>query len=166
MSVPEFHDASPAARLEAHFRAEWERGGQPMAGINPALAVEAVGFTRYEGDWLGVVIAPWFFRLFLLPGGGRIWGDIPVGQSRYLSLAGETMKFVAATSPVVGAFQYSVLLESTVPLADMDAARRMAAQVMQAFAGPPTAAPAAPEKVEPSVHVSRRGFFRRLAGKH
>lgn len=160
------HQESPAALLAAHYRAQWEAGGQEMAEINPALAVEAVAFTRYAGDWLGVVIAPWFVRLFLLPGGGGLWGEIPPGQSRYLSLSSETLRFVADEAPEIGSFQYCTLLEATSPLADMAAARQLAERVMQPFGYRP-AAPIKPVSGEPPVPaaVSRRGFLRRLAGK-
>lgn len=166
MSIAELPHNNPDIRLAAHYQSLWEAGGQDMAGINPALAVEAVGFTRYEGDWLGVVIAPWFLRLFLLPGGGKLWGEIPVGQSRYINLPGETMQFVADHDPELGPFQYCTLLEPTSLITDMDAARRMAVRVMQPFGYRPHA-PVTPAEAEPPAPagVSRRAFFRRLAGK-
>ena len=166
MAVPELHHDNPAALLVAHYESLWQAGGQDMAEINPALAVEAVGFTRYEGDWLGVVITPWFLRLFMLPGGGSLWGEIPVGQRRYVSLPAETMQFVADEAPQLGAFQYSALLEPTSLVADMNAARQMAIRVMQPFGylAPDPVLPPHRESPEPAG-VSRRGFFRRLAGK-
>jgi len=166
MAVPELHHDNPAALLVAHYESLWQEGGQDMAEINPALAIEAVGFTRYEGDWLGVVITPWFLRLFMLPGGGSLWGEIPVGQSRYVSLPAETMQFVADEAPQLGAFQYSTLLEPTSLVADMNAARQMAIRVMQPFGylAPDPVLPPHRESPEPAG-VSRRGFFRRLAGK-
>lgn len=163
MALPELPNDNPAARLAAHYQSLWEAGGQDMAEINPALAVEALGFTRYQGDWLGVVITPWFLRLFLLPGGGSLWGDIPPGQSRYISLPAETMQFVADEAPAIGPFQYSTLLEPTSLIADMAVARQMAWRAMHAFTGQPPAA--SPDVEPPPAGVSRRGFFRRLAGK-
>jgi [NiFe] hydrogenase assembly HybE family chaperone len=166
MAVPELHHDNPAALLAAYYESLWQAGGQDMAEINPALAVEAVGFTRYEGDWLGVVITPWFLRLFLLPGGGSLWGEIPLGQSRYISLPGETMQFVADAAPSLGAFQYSTLLEPTSLVADMSAARQMAIRVMQPFGYlPPDPVLPAYREEPAAAGVSRRGFFRRLAGK-
>jgi len=166
MSLTELSNDNPEARLAEHFQSLWEAGGQDMAEINPALAVEALGFTRYQGDWLGVVITPWFLRLFLLPGGGSLWGEIPPGQSRYISLPQETMQFIADEAPGIGPFQYSTLLEPTSLMGDMGVARQLAIRAMQPFGYQPPA-PAAPPDVEPPAPagVSRRGFFRRLAGK-
>jgi [NiFe] hydrogenase assembly HybE family chaperone len=161
------HDIDPSAFLVAYYQALWERGELDMTAINPALAIEAIGFIRYQGDWLGVVVTPWFLRLFLMPGGGSLWGDIPVGQTRYLNLPAETMQFIADAAPQFGSFQYATLLESTGLIADMAAARRMALRVMQNFGYlPPTAESTSPAEVPASATgVSRRGFFRRLVGK-
>lgn len=166
MAVPELHHDNPAALLAAHYESLWQEGEQEMAEINPVLAVEAVGFIRYEGDWLGVVITPWFLRLFMLPGGGSLWGEIPVGQRRYVSLPAETMQFVADEAPQLGAFQYSTLLEPTSLITDMNSARQIAIRVMQPFGylAPDPVLPAHNESPAPAG-VSRRGFFRRLAGK-
>jgi [NiFe] hydrogenase assembly HybE family chaperone len=159
---------NPAAGFAVHYQAQWAQGGQDMAEINPALAVEVIGFTRYEGDWLGVVITPWFLRLYLAPGGGNLWGDIPAGQRRYLALAGETLVFTAECDAELGAFQYTTLIEPLDLIADMAAARLMAGRVMSGFgyrvADEPTPA-VIPETPPPAAGVSRRGFFRRLAGK-
>ena len=83
------HAQDPAHLLEEHFR---RMAGQ-NAPLNPRLQVEAIGFSQYLGDWLGVVVTPDFVRLLLLPGGGSLWGDIPAGQRRYLELAGGTHTF-------------------------------------------------------------------------
>ena len=166
-SPADFLDTSPAARFAAHYQMLWEQGGQAMSEINPALAVEAIGFTRFHGDWLGVVVTPWFLRLFLVPGGGSLWGDIPLGQRRYLAMPSETMTFIADLDPALGPFQYSTLIESLEPVSDMAAARQMAQRVMQEFAErapepPPEEMPVPPA---PDAGVSRRDFFRRLVGK-
>lgn len=160
------HDANPASLLAAYYQARWAQGAPEVSEINPALAVEAIGFIRYQGDWLGVVITPWFLRLVLTPGGGSLWGDIPLGQTRYLNLPAETIQFVADEVPQLGPFQYSTLLEPTSLIVDMAAARQMALRVMQAF-GYQQPDPEPVIALEPPVPttVSRRGFFRRLAGK-
>lgn len=159
---------NPAALFATHYQAQWAAGGQDMAQINPALAVEVIGFCRCEGDWLAVVITPWFMRLYLAPGGGSLWGDIPDGQRRYLSVAGETMPFTAESDAELGAFQYTPLIEPLDLVADMAAARQMAGRVMLGF-GYQAAAESVPAMVSETpaapAGVSRRGFFRRLAGK-
>jgi [NiFe] hydrogenase assembly HybE family chaperone len=138
-----------------------------LSFINGALGVEAIGFQRRDGDWLGVVITPWFLNLLLVSGGGQLWGDIPAGERRYLSLPCGTMQFIADDDPDIGPYQYCPLIAPVDQLPDMATARVVAEDAIRTvFASPQPA----PEAVAPPVAaenepVSRRGFFRRLAGK-
>lgn len=107
------------------------------------------------------MVTPWFVHLVLLAGGGTLWGDIPLGQRRYLDLPGATLPFTAAETFGIGAYQYSPLLAQVSEAEDMAAAQRVADDALQAILHLPGAM-AAPDEA-PSF--SRRGFFRRLAGK-
>lgn len=164
-AVPRNDD--PTAFLEAHYRHVWQTRMHDLPFVNPALAVEASGFARYEGDWLGVVITPWFLNLLLVSGGGQLWGDIPAGERRYLNLPCGTLQFIADDDPDIGPYQYCPLIAPVTDLADMATARLVAADALQtvfadqAAAPAPAAEPAAVDKPA----VSRRGFLRRLAGK-
>lgn len=159
-------DDDPSAFLEAHYRHVWQTRMHDLPFVNAALAVEAVGFQRLNGDWLGVVITPWFLNLLLVSGGGELWGDIPAGERRYLNLPCGTMQFIADDDPDIGPYQYCPLIAPVDQLPDMAMARVVAADAIKTVFGPPSVtetppAPAAEEKTE----ISRRGFFRRLAGK-
>ena len=141
--------------------------------VNPRLKCSSVGFCRYRGDWLGIVITPWLMDLVLLPGGGELWGDIPPGQRRYVDLPQGTVAFSTAECPELGSYQHSPLLASVATLPDMATAISLANEVMAgiwiAGRAPETPLPTEPEPGEalpdtPDV-PSRRGFFRRLAGK-
>ena len=161
------HIDNPASLLERCFA---ERRDQTVA--NPSLTCRAVAFSRYRGDWLGVIITPWFMDLFLLPGGGDLWGDIPEGQRRYVELPGGTVSFMAADDPMIGPYQHSPLVAPVSALPDMAAALKLAHEVMRGICGEAssaTTATADPE-AQPVVAAdretnSRRGFLRRLAGK-
>lgn len=160
-------DDDPTAFLEAHYQNVWQTRMHDLPFVNVALAVEAVGFARYEGDWLGVVITPWFLNLLLVSGGGLLWGDIPAGERRYLNLPCGTLQFIADDDPDIGPYQYCPLIAPVSNLADMATARQVAADALLTVFGPPASAPApeAPRLAEDRPAVSRRGFFRRLAGK-
>lgn len=164
MSLPADTD-NPAARLAAHFLKDLEMPDLPPG--NPALTVEAVGFARHQGDWLGVVITPRRFDLFLINGGGSLWGEIPAGQRRYLQLEGETLPFLSVDDPSIGPYQYSPLLDDVGCIPDMATARAMAWHslgVHLQYAAPQAATPSVVDE-KAATGVSRRGFFRRLAGK-
>jgi [NiFe] hydrogenase assembly HybE family chaperone len=53
----------------AHYQQVWQAMHDMPSSIR-ALQVESLGFVRHEGDWLGVVVTPWFLNLFPLFGGG------------------------------------------------------------------------------------------------
>jgi [NiFe] hydrogenase assembly HybE family chaperone len=155
----------PASFLEAHYRHVWQTRMHDMPFVNPALGVEAIGFALYEGDWLGVVITPWFLNLLLVSGGGQLWGDIPAGERRYLNLPCGTMQFIADDDPDIGPYQYCPLIAPVSNLTDMAQARAVAADALKTVFAQTTPVPDVPAVSEEKPAVSRRGFFRRLAGK-
>ena len=112
------------------------------------------------------MITPWFLNLLLISGGGQLWGDIPAGERRYLNLPCGTLQFLADDDPDIGPYQYCPLIAPVSNLADMATARQVAADALQTvFAVQAAAAPETPLLAEDQPAVSRRGFFRRLAGK-
>ena len=158
---------NPESMLERFFAGQ---SGRPP--VNASLSCRALGFARYRGDWLGVLITPWFVDLYLLPGGGELWGDIPSGQRRYVELPQGTVPFTAADDPQIGPYQYSPLISPVSVLPDMAAAMKLANDVLSGIFGEPARslpASGAPQGAsDPGGNpglASRRGFLRRLAGK-
>lgn len=164
-AVPRADD--PSAFLAAHFEHVWQTRMHDLPFVNATLQVETIGFIRYQGDWLGVVITPWFLNLFLLSGGGQLWGDIPAGERRYLNLPCGTLQFLADDDPDIGPYQYCPLIAPVDHIPDMAAARKAAVDAMRTMISPPPPPDVPPPaaEAEPAAPVSRRGFFRRLAGK-
>lgn len=160
-------DEDPTAFLEAHYRHVWQTRMHDMPFVNAALVVEAIGFARFEGDWLGVVITPWFLNLLLISGGGQLWGDIPAGERRYLNLPCGTLQFLADDDPDIGPYQYCPLIAPVSNISDMATARQAATDALESVFGKPAAPlPDSALPDEPAkTAVSRRGFFQRLAGK-
>lgn len=183
-AVPRADD--PTAFLQAHYQRIWEERMRDLPFVNPALQVAAVGFRRFEGDWLGVVVTPWFVNLMLISGGGQLWGDIPAGERRYLNLPCGTLQFLADDDPDIGPYQYCPLIAPVTALPDMVAALTVARDALATVFAPPREAAAeastasavsaegqsssasitqAPAPSTPPQPVSRRDFFRRLARK-
>ena len=164
-------EAEPGALLDAHYRHLWMTQMHDMPFVNPALGVEAIGFRRHDGDWLGVMITPWFLNLFLIYGGGDLWGDIPAGERRYVELPCGTLQFLADDDPDLGPYQYCPLIAPVSVLPDMATARQAALEALATVLAPPPETPADPaakslgavdEKPKP---VSRRGFLSTLVGR-
>lgn len=156
----------PSAFLEAHYRQLWATQRDALPSPNESLQVAAIGFSRVDGDWLGVMVTPWFLNLMLLPGGGNLWGDIPAGQRRYLELACGTVQFIADDDSELGPYQYCPLIAPVSAVADMATARQAALDAMATVATPPAPSVVEAMPAEPAQrNVSRRGFLRALTGR-
>jgi [NiFe] hydrogenase assembly HybE family chaperone len=116
------HTADPAPLLEAAFRRiETER----MAGVavlNPALHVQALGFARWEGHWLGVLITPWFMNLVLVPGAEAGWRSAADGQRIFRRFAAGDYAFLGGYEPEVGEFQTCALFSPMGCFTDQESA--------------------------------------------
>lgn len=173
-------DAAPALRpdpsraLEAGYQAAAERmRGLPI--YNEALQVEAVGFHQWDGQWLGVVITPWFMNLTLAPADPSAWSSLPVRGKRKLRLPAGDFEFIGAEDERVGEFQTCSLFSPMTQFADQEGARLVAQLSLQALFDPANAeVPPAPPSVAADapaaaaaapVAVSKRDFLRgRLGG--
>jgi len=164
------HPCDPGAALAERLRQLADTGQAAAAELNLSLTVEVHGLFRFAGDWLGVAITPGLLHLVLFPGGGTLWGDIPVGQKRYLNLPCGTLAFTAVEDSALGVYQCSPLVENLRSVPDMAAARAIALDALKMiFAAQPSLAPVAPTSTAVPAPVpapvSRRGFFRRLSGR-
>ena len=164
------YNDNPAPLLLAMYRRLADAGEIAPDLCNPALAVDIAGFRRYRGDWIGAVVTPWFLRVFVLPGGGELWRDIPPGERLPLEFPAGQLEFVAEATPgaEVPSSLYCPLLESVAPLASQEAALELAMNAFTTLFSPPMPAePAvtADERPQPPPVTDRRGFFRRLAGR-
>lgn len=164
----------PSARVEAFYNRVWNEQMAGLPFVNPALRVEAIGFRRADGDWVGVVITPWFINLFLLPGGGALWQDLASGEQRRVVFPAGELDFIADNNPdpqaPITAFQYCPLIHPVQHLADQATARQAAEAVLRALFEPPPAAEAAAETLPESLPAAaarpqRRAFLRGLVGK-
>lgn len=127
---------------------------------NPALSADLCWCVQARGDWLAALIAPGFVRVFLLPGGGELWGDIPLGQQRYLALGSMDWRFKAANDVVLGDYQYVDLVSDISAVSGMAAARHLADDARLALG---LAVEARSE--EAPKPVTRRGFLRAFTGR-
>jgi len=153
-----------------------------MAGmpfLNEALAVSALPFVRVQGDWVGVVLTPWFLHIYLLPGGGELWQDLAQGLRRKVTLPAGEMDFIGDEDEALGPYQYCVLLAPVPQFASQEeallSAREALATLLQPAAPLPGQNPVQAE--EPDVDgarlqsdgqaasPARRGFLRGILGR-
>lgn len=155
-----YFTASPAATLDAVFAhiAATRMRDLPLA--NPALAVETVGFRRWDPAtgrladdgrlWLGILITPWCMNLMLLPAEADALPAVPAGGETLLTLPGGTLPFMAGSEEGIGAYRMCSLFSPMELFADREGARATAQAVLDELF--PAAEPQAPD-------LSRRRLF-------
>jgi [NiFe] hydrogenase assembly HybE family chaperone len=160
-------DYRGVAGLEAAFRriAATRMAGLPI--LHPDLAVEAVGFRRWQDKWLGVLITPWAINLVMLPDGDPEFSALAVDRRQTWRFPSGEYDFMGGDEEECGAYQFCSLI-SPIPeegVADQAAARALAAEVLvQLFSDPeddvamrPATAPDQAPRF--SCPMSRRGFI-------
>lgn len=152
------------AALLAFYRLVQTERMQGIPILNPALAVEAVGFRVAEGQdgrgasmAEGVLITPWFMSLLRLPmavegHGGR------VGRKRVHVFGTERFEFIGAHDPDVGFHEACALFSPMNAFAHQSQARETAYAVMTALTPAARAEPAAPPVPDPAM-PPRRAFL-------
>lgn len=154
-------DDDPAPRLEAHFSRIWHTSMAGLPFLNPVLSVAALPFARVDGDWLGVVLTPWFLHAYLLPGGGSLWQDLAQGLRRPVVLPAGAVEFIGDGDAGLGPLQYCVLLAPVPQFADQDEALAAAREALAALLAPPPVSAPAPESGASAGEVLARGGRRR-----
>ena len=114
---------SPAAALEAAFHRILCEQMQDMPMVNPALAVEAVGFRPWRDHWLGVLVTPWFMNLMLMPRVAAQWPAIAERETRHYVFPAGVFEFIGARDPALGDYQACSLFSPMFDFADQASAR-------------------------------------------
>lgn len=152
-------EAAPAAQLETLFRSIQENQMAGMPVLNPALAVEAVGFRRCPHGWLGILITPWFMNLVLLPAAGTPWVSLAAGKQCDLDFASGDYRFSADSAPELGEYLSCQLFSPMVHFPDQATARTAAHAALEAVMAAPAAAAEESETVSLSKRRLLRGIF-------
>jgi [NiFe] hydrogenase assembly HybE family chaperone len=93
----------PAEQLETVFNQVYHTRMVGLPIVNPALCIEAVGFTAYEDGWLGILITPWFMSLLFLA-----QGETAAALDESLQL-GDTLNYDLPS----GSYEFRVSQEDT-----------------------------------------------------
>lgn len=124
---------SPAAALEAAFRRVAQQQMQGVPILNPALAVEAVGFRPWDAHWLGVLITPWFMNLWLMPRVRAKWQPIAAGTSRHYVFPAGVFEFIGGRDAQLGDYQACSLFSPMFEFTDHAAAHDTAVAALGAL---------------------------------
>lgn len=127
--------AAATARLVADFREVYHSKMRDMPVINQALHVEAVGFRRHDDCYLGVLIAPWFMNLILLPGEGSAWPTLRAGEKETIAFPSGEYEFIHNSREMVGPYKacslFSPMADFTSQMQATDVARAVMAELFR-----------------------------------
>lgn len=129
----------PSSALEAAFTRiqREEMDGVPF--LNPALRVEAVGFSRCGDGWLGALVSPWFLNAMFVP---DVAAAAREGEPLFREFAAGTFAFLRADAPEVGAYESCALCSRMDAFASQEEARAFAREALRLIhVRPETAAP-------------------------
>lgn len=166
-AVPPGPAAATGEALAEAYRRVAERGLSKLPGYNARLAVEAVGFRDWEGHRLGVLIAPWFMNLVLLPGPEDDWSELVRFESTEWKFPADKIIFHPSAMEDAGLHLTASLFTDLRGFPDQDTARAVGQEVLrQLFEGAETAEDAAAAAGTTRLlerPVSRRGLLRLVA---
>ena len=98
------------------------------------MHVQAVAFQPYEGGFLGVLIAPWFMNLVMLPGPDRV--ALKTGEKEVLTFPSGAYEFMHAAREMVGPYLacalFSPMGDFTSQLQAVDVARAAMIELFKA----------------------------------
>lgn len=153
------HESNPSDAVEqAYFRIFRER----MADVpvhNEALSVEAVGFQRWQGHWLGVVVTSWCMSVLLLPGKDEDWESVGDNQRRFIALPAGRFAMLGSEEPETGEFQSCALFSPMSRFASQAQAVMTARAALIALLNPAVQSAPAEEKPADQPSRSRRRFL-------
>ncbi|HSM29087.1 MAG TPA: [NiFe]-hydrogenase assembly chaperone HybE [Woeseiaceae bacterium] len=140
----------PVADLVARYEAIYEERMRGLPIVNPRLAVEAVGFERWEDEDLGVLITPWFMNLVLLPDTDKL-ADLEQGERIECRFPSGPCELTVYQDEELGTYLAAVLFRTVADFPDQEIARAVAEEALANILAEP------PEKETGTV--SRRGLL-------
>ncbi|QID16860.1 [NiFe]-hydrogenase assembly chaperone HybE [Nitrogeniibacter mangrovi] len=149
----------PSAPVQAAFARIGRERMREVPLCHAGLSVETVGFTHWDGLWVGVLITPWAMNLMVLPGGSAAFAPVRVGHTVEWAFPSGAYAFMGHQEDGLGEYHYCPLFSPMEAFEDQAAARAVAEEVMQSLFAAPVAPATAPGGMD------RRAFFRRALGR-
>lgn len=155
------HQHNPTEAVEqTFFRIQQERMADvPL--LNPALAVEAIDFQRWQGHWLGMLVTPWCMSLLLLPGSAQTWISAAENKRRFVKFPAGDFAFLGSVEVELGEFQSCSLFSPMDKFpTQVEASMTARAALIGLLTDPqPNSAVPGKKPVADQPSLSRRRFF-------
>ncbi|MEL6517847.1 MAG: [NiFe]-hydrogenase assembly chaperone HybE [Pseudomonadota bacterium] len=92
-------------RLVTDFREIYHAKMRDVPLCNSALQVEAIGFRMHDNRPIGVLVAPWFMNIVVLPGDGEDWSGLEAGTKEYVNFPSGEYEFLHNTRELTGGYK-------------------------------------------------------------
>lgn len=135
-SVDDAVMAAAVDRAVSAFREIYVTKMQTVPFCNKALEVAAVGFRPWNGQYLGVIVAPWFMNLVLLPGPGMRWSELRSGDKELVDFASGRYEFIHMTLGGIGGLKRCSLFSMMSEFKTQEDALAVAEAVLPALFDP------------------------------
>ncbi len=127
--------AEATGRLVADFNEIWHSTMRDVPIVNKALRVEAIGFKKYEGVIMGVLISPWFMNLILLPDDSD-WSGLTIGDKEVIAFPSGEYEFIHNRREMTGGYKACSLFSPMGDFTSHKDATDVARAVMEAIFDP------------------------------
>ena len=109
--------------------------------LNPKLSVEAIGFQKWNGYWIGVLLTPWFMNLMLLPTEDCDvgWTSQDIGSKHMHAFPAGQLEFILGNESAIGRFLMCSLFSPVFEFRDHDTARIVAKSAIEELFRKPSA---------------------------
>ncbi|MFN9481079.1 MAG: [NiFe]-hydrogenase assembly chaperone HybE [Betaproteobacteria bacterium] len=138
----------PPARLERLFAHIHATRMHDVPIVNPLLRVECVGFRRWQGRWLGVLVTPWCMNLVLMADEPQAWQPARTGEVKSYVFPTGHFEFIGTVEAGFGDFQMCSLFSPMFEFREQDVARATALAALDALFDPATTGRAPPAEAE------------------
>lgn len=125
--------------LEATFSDIMHTRMRDLPVLNAALSVQALGFSRYQQDWLGVLITPWFMNVLLLPEPESPWQTQAPGSKFNQTFPYGVFEFTVAHEAQLGVYALCSLFSPMFQFENQAAAVAAAQAALQGLLTGPAA---------------------------
>lgn len=152
-------DDDPSAwgeTLAAIYRDVGERSMRELPIFNDVLGVEAIGFRRFDGHVVGIMVTPWFMNVIAKADEGALAAHLP-GSTFTLGFPVGNIELTVSEVAPAGRIASCSLFSPMFEFADMAAARATAVAALDALMTP---AGEAERDREAASSIDRRAFLR------
>lgn len=146
---------NPAKLIEQVFSDIHKSEMEDLPFLNPHLSVKTIGFSLYEGDWLGVLLTPWTLSALLIAGPDREWQDFKVGDKFGIKLPSGNYTFFVGEHKELGIYLSCSLRSPVGDIPNQQTGVQLAEDIRRLITAIPTT----------ELHVedqSRRALFSQL----